>query len=122
MMVCPNDPNAVQRYVLAVFYFALQGWQWNSCKAPKDFSCEGQINQANKKCDRTATPYVEQTRIGANETDAWLTPSHECFWGGIACHGDEDPELAYTIDQIDFEANNLKGELPIELSHLKNLR
>lgn len=122
MMVCPNDPNAIQRYVLAVFYYATQGWQWKSCKAPKDFACEGQISQANKKCNRMATPHFGGTRIGVNDTNAWLSPTHECTWGGIACYSESDPELAYTIDQIDFEDNDLRGELPDELSYLTNTR
>ena len=125
MMICPNDSNVdhiSQRYVLAVFYYATQGYKWNSCWAPKDFACEGKIAQANKKCDLSVTPHFEGTRIGGNESDAWLSPSHECSWGGIACHGKRDPETAYTIDQIDLEANNLNGEIPDELSYLKNLR
>lgn len=124
MMVCPNDnaDHITQRYVLAVFYYATEGYKWKSCTAPTDFACEGQINQANNKCDQTATPYFGGTRIGTNETNAWLTPSHECSWGGVACHGENDSELAHTIDQIDFEANNLCGEIPQELSYLKNMR
>lgn len=125
MMICPNDSNVdhiSQRYVLAVFYYATQGYKWNSCWAPKDFACEGKIAQANRKCELSVTPHFEGTRIGGNESDAWLSPSHECSWGGIACHGKRDPETAYTIDQIDLEANNLNGEIPDELSYLKNLR
>ena len=124
MMVCPNDPisHITQRYVLAVFYYATHGYQWNSCKAPKDFACQGQIDQANKKCAITATPHFGGTSIGNNETNAWLTPDHECTWGGISCHGKSDEEVAYSIDQIDIEANSLTGEFPEELSYLKNLR
>ena len=124
-MVCPNDPDInhiTQRYVLAVFYYATQGYQWKNCNAPNDFACEGQINQANTKCDRTATPHFGGTRIGTNETNAWLTPTHECSWGGIACHGDTDDKLVNTIDQIDFEDNNLGGTIPEELARLKNMR
>jgi hypothetical protein len=125
MKVCPNDSNTdhlIQRYVLAVFYFATQGFQWKSCNAPRDFACEVQIKNANDNCNRTSTPHFESTRIGINETNAWLTPAHECSWGGVACHGNDDPKVANCVDQIDFEANNLRGEIPQELASLTYLR
>jgi hypothetical protein len=113
MAVCPNDntDHITQRYVLAVFYYATEGWQWKSCKAPKDFKCEGQINQANSKCELTVSPDFEETRVGANETNAWLTPSDECSWGGVACHKNEGPKLTSCV---------FKGTLPKELASLNS--
>ena len=126
-MLCPKDffssCHLIQRYVLAVFYFTTQGYQWKSCSAPKDYACEEEIATANKNCDRKCTPHHESDRIGINETNAWLTPVHECLWGGVACYGERDfPELAYCVDQIDFEDNNLAGNIPNEIASLENLR
>mmetsp|Transcript_2678 Transcript_2678/g.6354 ORF Transcript_2678/g.6354 Transcript_2678/m.6354 type:complete len:784 (+) Transcript_2678:95-2446(+) len=125
MAVCPNDPNTchtIQRYVLAVFYFSTQGYQWSSCSAPKDYMCEEEISKANEKCNRTVTAHYANDRVGINESKAWLTPGHECDWGGLACHGENEPEVAFCLDQIDFEANGIAGVIPDEIAQLETMR
>lgn len=126
MMICPNDANTchtIQRYVLAVFYFSTQGYQWTSCSAPRDYDCEEEISNANSNCDRVVTRHFSNERIGSLDANAWLTPAHECTWGGVACHGESaSPDLAYCMDQIDFEANNLAGIIPDELGSLDEMR
>eukprot|EP01082_Thalassiosira_pseudonana_P000083 g127.t1 g127 contig1:303470-306620(-) len=124
MTVCPQDDSchAIQRYVLAVFYFSTEGWQWSSCKAPRNYMCEDEIAAADANCDRTVTPHFASDRVGIFQTSAWLTPIHECHWGGVACRGEDEPELAYCLDQIDIENNNLRGVIPEEIAALENLR
>ncbi|KAL7531417.1 hypothetical protein ACHAXR_004026, partial [Thalassiosira sp. AJA248-18] len=125
MMICPNDPNTchtIQRYVLAVFYFSTQGFQWTSCSAPKDYQCEEEISKANNDCDIVVTRHYSNDRISSLDTNAWLTPAHECSWGGVACHGQNAPELTSCLDQIDFEANNLRGIIPDEIASIENMR
>ncbi|KAL3791625.1 hypothetical protein HJC23_012215 [Cyclotella cryptica] len=126
MMVCPNDPktcHTIQRYVMAVMYFSLKGHQWTECSAPKDFNCEDEIKLADQTCNIIPSPhYPNQTRVGGFDAMAWLSPSHECLWGGCVCHGDDVPELSYCLDQLEFEGNNLKGLIPNEIARLEHLR
>ena len=125
MMICPNDSNTchtVQRYVMAVFYFSTEGYQWSSCSAPKDYQCAAEIAKANAGCDVTVTSHYSSDRIGALDSKAWLTPAHECSWGGVACWGENVPALETCLDQIDFEGNNLRGIIPDEIASLENMR
>mmetsp|Transcript_23661 Transcript_23661/g.40407 ORF Transcript_23661/g.40407 Transcript_23661/m.40407 type:complete len:545 (+) Transcript_23661:54-1688(+) len=119
-----NVNPIVQRYVLAAFYFATQGTEgWRQCTAPTDFDDEDAIAAANAVCDRVVTPYgVGNERVGDTSTDAWLGPSNECEWGGVACWGADTPNLNLCIDQLDFEDDGLSGELITEISVLNSLR
>jgi len=126
MMICPQDLNTchtIQRYVLAVFYFSTQGFQWTSCSAPKDYDCDEEIAKANDGCDRIVTRHYSNDRIGSLDSNAWLTSAHECEWGGVACHGkNPSPELGHCLDQLDFETNNLSGTIPDEIESLGSMR
>lgn len=83
--------------------------------------CEEEISKANEKCNRTVTAHFANDRVGINESNAWLTPGHECDWGGLACHGENEPEIAFCLDQIDFEANGIAGVIPDEIAQLETL-
>jgi hypothetical protein len=130
MMVCPNDPkicHPIQRYVMAVMYFSLNGYQWTKCTAPRDFNCQDEIDNKNHGCDIVPSPhYPNESRIGCYDALAWLSPSHECMWGGVAClgdaHGPDEPDLSYCVDQIELENNSLKGLIPHEISNLEHMR
>jgi len=114
---CPQDTNLVQRYTLAVFYHSTGGGMWNECNAPNDFIDFQDLLQANSDCSLIANgadPYQVPT---FSSSDAWLTPSHECLWGGVACAG-----ATTAVDRIQFENNALSGTLPSELSNLNELR
>lgn len=74
--LCPQDESLVQRYVLAVFYYSTRGDRWRECSAPKDFSDPVSIALANAACT---------IQVEGGDSDAWLTPSAECAWGGLAC-------------------------------------
>ena len=88
--VCPDDPQLVQRYVMAVFYYSSRGDDWTQCSAPGDLSDRASIATANAKCN------LEVDR-GGGGTDAWLTPVSECNWGGLKCHEDSQ-----SLERIDF--------------------
>ena len=121
--VCPNngDCKALERYVMASFYFASGGGTWDQCNAPENFT-PASIQRANNDCDRVVTPFpVNNPRIGADSTDAWLTPSDACEWGGLACWGTDDSR-AGCMDQLDFENDGLAGTLIPEMSSLDDLR
>lgn len=100
--LCP-DRKMLQRYVLAAFYFATEGDSWDQCSAPEEFGDPDAVAAANADCNRVVTPFqVNNDRVGDTSTDAWLTPVNECEWGGIACWGQDTPNLEFHIDQLDF--------------------
>lgn len=109
--LCPQSPNLIQRYVLAVHYFSTRGNRWFQCSAPTDLQDPELVAQANDACTIVATP---GTRL--DNSYAWLTGVSECQWGGIAC--DDDGRVI----RIDMENNGVGGRLPFELEQLYYLR
>ena len=75
-MLCPQDPNLIQRYVLAVFYYSTRGDRWSQCSSPVAYDDEDAVQEANLACN---------IRTSGGDSDAWLSPSSECKWGGLAC-------------------------------------
>jgi hypothetical protein len=118
MYLCPNDAEVNQRYIMSAFYFATGGGNWKECNAPTG-SSQSEIDAANRKCTIVATKYPVKP-VRSLGTDAWLTPTSVCSWGGLACHGDE--KRKGTLDQIDIENNGLSGSLIDEIGSLENLR
>jgi len=84
LYLCPNDPNLAQRYTVAVFYFSTQGGGWFECSAPEDLSDPASIEEANGNCGLA---------VDGGGSDAWLTPSSECEWGGVACDGEGNVQI-----------------------------
>ena len=114
-IMCPNQENLgcsrggtinpmIQRYVMAVFYFSTNGdTSWEQCSAPDNVDSDASVAEANANCERVVTPFgVANDRVGDTSTDAWLGPSNECQWGGMACWGLDTPNLNLCIDQLDF--------------------
>jgi hypothetical protein len=83
--LCPDDPTLKARYGLAVFYFSTRGDRWLECSAPTDLSSPAAIEAANEACTIQAFP--------DSGSDAWLTPSSECQWGGVVCNDDGSVEV-----------------------------
>jgi hypothetical protein len=138
----------LQRYIMSSFYFATNGHNWRECNAPIDYTSASSIHDANTKCTRTITvqstesllfvleeAFHNDTAAGQQQqhtrkigTDAWLTPVDTCEWGGLACSynhvdnrdGEDGGGGFYSIDQIEFEDNNLSGTLIPELSTLSS--
>jgi hypothetical protein len=84
--ICPADPDFAQRYTMAVFYYSTGGSRWLQCGAPSEFTPSA-IEAANQACSIAA--------VEGGGTDAWLTPSSECEWGGVACSNG-------IVERIDF--------------------
>ena len=115
-----DSPEWVQRYIMASFYFATGGGDWDQCNAPKDNS-QAAIDEANDKCTLSATQY-NSGKKHVYGTKAWLSPVSVCEWASTACHDDTDNSKKDTISQIEFESNGLEGTLIDELAHLYNLQ
>jgi hypothetical protein len=78
--LCPQSPNLIQRYVMAVHYFSTRGNRWFQCSAPSDLDDPELVAQANDACTIVASPGNRE-----DNSNAWLTAVSECQWGGIAC-------------------------------------
>jgi len=59
--VCPSSINVVQRYVVALIYFQMNGDSWTNCAAA------------------SASPMCEVDNQ-ALKGDPFLSASHECSW------------------------------------------
>ena len=87
-----------------------------------DFESPIAIAAANNECDRVVTPFaVPNERVGDTSSDAWMLPSNECEWGGVACWGSDTPLLERCIDQLDFENDGIIGTLPNEMGALDSM-
>jgi len=120
--VCPDNPKAYQRYILAAFYYATDGDNWAECSAPTSFDDPDAIAAANANCDIITTPIpggnLNPLFLPTTQGDkAWLTPVYECEWAGITCRVETN-----CVDRIEFERNGLGGILPFELKDLDDLR
>jgi hypothetical protein len=76
--LCPEDPSLPSRYGLVVFYYSTRGDRWLECSAPEDFRDPASIAEANANCSIQPLP--------GSGSDAWLTPSDACQWGGLVCN------------------------------------
>jgi hypothetical protein len=86
--VCPDNIFLKQRYSAAVFYYSTRGNRWNQCDAPDDFSSALDVAAANARCTIEPVP--------GGGSDAWLTGSSECRWGGVIC------DTAGNVEKIDI--------------------
>ena len=82
--VCP-DKKVVQRWVMAVFYYATNGDDWLQC------SLDG-----SDKCGSNP-PF--------NSKQRFLSDISECDWAGITCNMDD------CVTRIEFESNNITGTM-----------
>ncbi len=83
--LCPESPSLKSRYALAVFYYSTRGDRWLECSAPASFNNTAAIDAANTACNIQSFP--------DSGSDAWLTPSDECQWGGVVCNDDGNVEI-----------------------------
>ena len=70
--LCPDDPKFIQRWTLAVMYFASNGDKWFQCASNITLSTMNPTDD----CGADA-PFVNQNRF--------LSPVNECLWAGIRC-------------------------------------
>ena len=74
----PDDPNFLQRYIMAYFYYATSAEEpWFSCNPPKD-------NQGDI-CDFSQLSLVNPIRREITTSTRWLTAGPECTWAGVFC-------------------------------------
>lgn len=106
--LCPDSPTLISRYALAVFYYSTRGDRWLECSAPSSFNDTAAIEAANAACNIQAFP--------DSGSDAWLTPSDECQWGGVVCNDNGDVEV------INIERNGLSGTLASEIQAFTSLQ
>ena len=92
--LCPSELKLIQRWVMAVFYYSLEGDQWRLCSS------------TSRLCG-LIPPFRDQRRF--------LSQFSECDWAGITCNIDD------CITEIEFEANGLGGTIPSELGLLTDL-
>jgi hypothetical protein len=82
--VCP-DEKVVQRWVMAVFYYATNGDEWLQCSVDGSDECGSNL------------PFKSKQRF--------LSDFSECDWAGITCNTDD------CVTEIEFEENNLIGTM-----------
>jgi hypothetical protein len=81
-----KDGGIIQRYTIAVFYFATKGDEtWRTCG-----------RKSTEVCDPDLTLFEGDFDI-ISGAETWLEPVSECFWGGLSCR--EDTQC---IDRIEF--------------------
>jgi len=118
LMLSPGDPSLMQRYILALIYFATGGENWRVCKNdPSSPQCKYKCyTKAHCSIDRcNAKNYYGKTTGDCNGT-RFLSGGTECHWGGVICTHDG------LVREIELGNNNLHGELPSEISELRYLR
>jgi hypothetical protein len=81
---CPSE-KIVQRWVIAVFYFATEGESWEKCSAAGSDPCGSEF------------PFDGERRF--------LSDFIECEWAGITCDDDD------CVTEIEFEENGLIGTM-----------
>ena len=73
--VCPNNPKAVQRYVMAVYYYSTDGDQWVNCGADSAVCLpNGTFNNG-----------IETSGCYPGAEARWLSNVTECQWCGGLC-------------------------------------
>ncbi|CAB9516657.1 receptor-like protein kinase [Seminavis robusta] len=114
VQICASDENMVQRYVLALLYYATSGdINWRKCSQSADTPCpEGHVR--------------------------FLSGTDECDWDGVTCedgkvthlnlderqlHGQLPHELSALdeLQEIDMDSNWLVGTIPETLGSLSKL-
>lgn len=95
---------------MAVVYFAIGGGDWLECNAPLNVTDTVAVQSADDNCNVIVT----DSNLGSS--NAWLTSSSECSWGGLACNID------MAVERIQFQRNDVRGTLPSELVLLSQLR
>ena len=131
LRLCPEADDLIQRYVLAVFYYSTRGNQWLECSAP-DFEDPIAIDTDTANADCTIV-------VDDGESDAWLTPSSECNWGGVICDieghviGLEMSTFCFPLANLlvymlthsifsSIDQNGVNGQLPSEMIGLMSLQ
>eukprot|EP00977_Amphora_coffeiformis_P018415 scaffold6474_cov189-Amphora_coffeaeformis.AAC.1 len=107
----PQDPMLIQRYVLAVFYYA----SYNDFV--KDHGEQAAIEHGTEQSEGVPVP-------GFHRRDFWLTEKGVCLWYGIHCV-ERDGATQYDADakivHVDLSYNHVYGHLPREFKGLDGM-
>jgi hypothetical protein len=99
VMLPIEDPKLVQRYILAVFYFSMNGDKWESCGRTSPI-CGGDANSTT-----------------------WLSRFNECTWLGNRCNSDANVDQIYfskyaVIDKVLLSSHS-DTDVPQLLDHMQ---
>ena len=107
----PEDPMLIQRYVLAVFYYA----SYNDFV--KDHGEQPALKHGDEQSEGVPVP-------GFHRRDFWLTEKGVCLWYGIECV-ERDGKTQYDADanivHLDMSYNHVYGHLPREFKGLTGM-
>jgi hypothetical protein len=78
LLVCPDDVKLIQRFALAVIYFATNGDGWLQCSA----------NPLSTDACGLEYPFMGESRF--------LSGANECEWAGISCN------LQLCVTEVEF--------------------
>jgi len=107
-----TDSQLIQRYALAVLYFATGGDDyWTFCSRRRS------DNSGNNSCIFRSYTGEDFDSFENKTTSSYLSKDHECLWMGSTCLSEEGE-----IRNLSIPFNNLTGTLPPELSQLRILR
>ena len=80
LQLCPTDPNLVERYVMAVFYYSTLGNRWYECSSQDSSEdCTIEVSPLSSTSTNATTTMV------ISGSDPWLSEASVCTWGGLAC-------------------------------------
>ncbi|MCP4411256.1 MAG: hypothetical protein GY808_01595, partial [Gammaproteobacteria bacterium] len=82
---------------------------------PSEFDCSRITEISQSECEALIALHNSTNGINWFENEGWLATETPCNWHGITC------ELGH-IKALNLSKNNLKGEIPSELSKLVKLR
>eukprot|EP00580_Thalassiosira_gravida_P019295 CAMPEP_0201663200 /NCGR_PEP_ID=MMETSP0494-20130426/5063_1 /ASSEMBLY_ACC=CAM_ASM_000839 /TAXON_ID=420259 /ORGANISM="Thalassiosira gravida, Strain GMp14c1" /LENGTH=690 /DNA_ID=CAMNT_0048141739 /DNA_START=37 /DNA_END=2109 /DNA_ORIENTATION=+ len=110
MQLDSDDVRLYQRYVLALFAFALDSLAWSACGEHRKIGNETEFF-ATEDCGvmNRATSVTESHKV-------WLSSTHECEWYGVICSKD------FVVRGVELMGNGLIGEIPPEISQLRFLQ
>eukprot|EP00546_Thalassionema_frauenfeldii_P006654 CAMPEP_0178913044 /NCGR_PEP_ID=MMETSP0786-20121207/10616_1 /TAXON_ID=186022 /ORGANISM="Thalassionema frauenfeldii, Strain CCMP 1798" /LENGTH=287 /DNA_ID=CAMNT_0020585727 /DNA_START=851 /DNA_END=1714 /DNA_ORIENTATION=- len=99
LLLCPaNSKHIVQRWTLAVLYYATEGDAWFKCSnnafTTDNCGSESPFNNGEMR---------------------FLSSVHECEWAGLVCNIDK------CVTEFEFERNNINGFIPTEIGLLHEL-
>uniref|UniRef100_A0A7S2A8M2 Leucine-rich repeat-containing N-terminal plant-type domain-containing protein n=2 Tax=Trieres chinensis TaxID=1514140 RepID=A0A7S2A8M2_TRICV len=107
-----GSDKAIQRYVMALFYFATHGEHWFGVKPSQAASTHCNIYSS------TCWDNFEGIEMERAEAVPYLsTEWHECHWEGVGCY--EESDIVGAISMID---HNLTGSIPTDISALLKLQ
>ncbi len=103
---------------------AVEEWKATHPNAANDAwvftTCSDQTEVTQAECQALVDLYTATNGEGWARHDKWLQSSRPCEWYGVECTSNGQWRL--TVAHLNLFENNLRGNLPISLGDLSNLR